>query len=180
MAVAQFVLGLVAKLCPLWTIADQFPLSMRFSGKNTGVGCHFLLQENFPTHRSSLHFQLWQVDSLPLSHLRNLYWTLYPNENTERNKNREKTIIQKAWESLWYRCDPCNWNHRSRGRIQDAQRTRSSLSKEMHVWDTESCTHTYTHHTHTHTYTHIHTYIHTYTYTHTHLNYHSQNFETEI
>ena len=33
----------------LWTIACQAPLSMRFSSKNTGVGCHALLQGIFPT-----------------------------------------------------------------------------------------------------------------------------------
>ena len=27
-----------------WTVACQAPLSMEFSGKNTAVGCHFLLQ----------------------------------------------------------------------------------------------------------------------------------------
>ena len=27
-----------------WTVAHQAPLSMNFPGKNTGVGCHFLLQ----------------------------------------------------------------------------------------------------------------------------------------
>ena len=26
-----------------WTVAGQTPLSMGFPGKNTGVGCHFLL-----------------------------------------------------------------------------------------------------------------------------------------
>ena len=40
-----------------------------FPGKNTGVGCHFLLQGIFPTSQGLnprlLH---WQVDSLPLSH----------------------------------------------------------------------------------------------------------------
>ena len=38
-------------------------------GKNTGVGCHFLLQGIFPTQGSNLHFLcllLWQEDSLPL------------------------------------------------------------------------------------------------------------------
>ena len=33
----------------LLTIAHQAPLSMGFSGKNTGVGCHFLFQGIFPT-----------------------------------------------------------------------------------------------------------------------------------
>ena len=32
-----------------WTVACQVPLSMGFPGKNTGVGCHFLLQEIFLT-----------------------------------------------------------------------------------------------------------------------------------
>ena len=43
-----------------------------FSGKNTGVGCHFLLQKIFPTQGSNLHVLCllhWQVGSLPLSYL---------------------------------------------------------------------------------------------------------------
>ena len=32
-----------------WTVACQAPLSMEFSGKNTGVSCHALLQQIFPT-----------------------------------------------------------------------------------------------------------------------------------
>ena len=38
----------------LWTVACQFPLSMGFSGKSTGVGCHALLQGIFPTQGSNL------------------------------------------------------------------------------------------------------------------------------
>ena len=38
-----------------------------FPGKNTGVGCHFLLQEIFPTQGSKPHFLQWQVDFLPLA-----------------------------------------------------------------------------------------------------------------
>ena len=39
---------LVAKSCPTlfatpWTVACQFPLSMRFPTKNAGMSCHFLL-----------------------------------------------------------------------------------------------------------------------------------------
>ena len=34
------------QLCAtLWTAVHQAPPSLGFSGKNTGVGCHFLLQE---------------------------------------------------------------------------------------------------------------------------------------
>ena len=43
-----------------------------FPGKNTGVGCHFLLQGIFLTQESNpclLSLLHWQADSLPLSHL---------------------------------------------------------------------------------------------------------------
>ena len=40
-----------------------------FPGKNTGVGCHFLLQRILLTQRSNLCLLHWQADSLPLSHL---------------------------------------------------------------------------------------------------------------
>ena len=43
-----------------------------FPGKNTGTGCHSLLQGIFPTQGSNLHLLYWQVDSLPLSHLGSL------------------------------------------------------------------------------------------------------------
>ena len=36
-----------------WTVAYQGPPSMGFPGKNTGVGCHFLLQGIFPTEGSN-------------------------------------------------------------------------------------------------------------------------------
>ena len=37
-----------------WTIASWAPLSMGFSGKNTGVGCHDLIQGIFLTQESNL------------------------------------------------------------------------------------------------------------------------------
>ena len=36
------------------TVARQAPLSMNSPGKNTGVGCHFLLQGSFPTQGLNL------------------------------------------------------------------------------------------------------------------------------
>ena len=38
-------------------------------GKDTGAGCHFLLQGISPTQESNLHLLHRQADSLPLSHL---------------------------------------------------------------------------------------------------------------
>ena len=54
-----------------WTITRQAPLSMRFPSKNAEPNCHSLLQGIFPTQRLNPHLLHWQVDSLPLSHLRN-------------------------------------------------------------------------------------------------------------
>ena len=55
-----------------WTLACQPTLSMGFfSGKNTAVGCHFLLQGIFPIQELNLHLLCilhWLMDSLPLSH----------------------------------------------------------------------------------------------------------------
>ena len=47
-----------------WTIARQAPLSWDSPGKNTGVGCHGLLQGIFPTQGWNLHLLgllQWQV-----------------------------------------------------------------------------------------------------------------------
>ena len=58
------------QLCvTLWTVACQAPLSMNSTGKNPGVGYHFLLQGIFLTQGSNLGLLCllhWQVDSLPL------------------------------------------------------------------------------------------------------------------
>ena len=49
-----------------WTVALQAPLSRDSPGKNTGVGCHFLLQVIFPT----------QGSELGLPHLRRILYCL--------------------------------------------------------------------------------------------------------
>ena len=51
-----------------WMVARQAPLSMGFPGKNTRMGCHFLLQGIFLTQDSNPRLLHWQADSLPLSH----------------------------------------------------------------------------------------------------------------
>ena len=38
-----------------WTVAHQAPLSVGFPGKNTGVGCHALLQGIFLTRGWNSH-----------------------------------------------------------------------------------------------------------------------------
>ena len=70
----------------------RFLCSWDFPGKNTGVGCPFLLQGIFPTQRLNpilLCLLHWQADSLPLNHLESL-----------------KTILQKTKKKrmypMWY------------------------------------------------------------------------------
>ena len=47
------VLSHIWLLATLWTVAHQTPLFMEFPGKNTGVGCHLLLQGIFLTQGSN-------------------------------------------------------------------------------------------------------------------------------
>ena len=59
-------------LCNLMDCSPPDSCPWDYPGKNTGVGCHFLLQRIFPAQESNLHLlQLlyWQEDSLPLYHL---------------------------------------------------------------------------------------------------------------
>ena len=65
---------LVAKLC-LTLQPHGFICPWDSPGKNTGVGCHFLLQGILPVQVLNpclLCLLLWQADSLPLSHLGSL------------------------------------------------------------------------------------------------------------
>ena len=70
---------LVAQLCLtlLWPCGLQ-PTRLNhpwnFPGKNTGMGCHFLLQGIFPTQGLNPCLLCWQTDSLPLS-----YWEVFVN-----------------------------------------------------------------------------------------------------
>ena len=74
-----------------WTVVHQAPLSMRFSSKNTGMGCHLLLPGAFQTRGVNLcllHVFYWQADSLQLSHPGSLL-TIVPTEIT--------MICRKIW-----------------------------------------------------------------------------------
>ena len=52
-----------------WTVASRLLCPCNFPGKNTGAGCHFLLQGIFSAQGSNLHLLHWQVYSLSLCHL---------------------------------------------------------------------------------------------------------------
>ena len=50
----------------------SLPGSSVHGGKNTRVGCHFLLQGIFPTQGSNLHLLLWQADPLQSAKIVNI------------------------------------------------------------------------------------------------------------
>ena len=59
-----------------WTVATRFLCPWNFPGKNTGMGCHLLLQNIFLTQELNLCLLCllhWQADSLPLCHLGSLH-----------------------------------------------------------------------------------------------------------
>ena len=58
--------------CGLWS--TSFLCAWNFPGKDTGMGCYFLLQRIFLTQELNpglLRLLHWQVNSLPLCHLGN-------------------------------------------------------------------------------------------------------------
>ena len=68
------MLSCVRLLVTPWTLARQARIfqARDFPGKNTGEGCHFLLQGIFPTHGLNLcllPLMHWEMGSLQLSHL---------------------------------------------------------------------------------------------------------------
>ena len=68
-AAAAEPLSHVQLFATLWTIACRLLCPWDSPGKNTGVGCHFLLQGIFPAQGSNpslLHLLHWQAGSLPL------------------------------------------------------------------------------------------------------------------
>ena len=78
-----------------WTVAHEAPLPGNFLDKNTGVGCHFLLQGIFPTQGWNLHFLHllhWQMDCLPLEKdmpliIRAVTWLYYIIQHKFETRN---------------------------------------------------------------------------------------------
>ena len=105
-------------------------------GKNTGVGCHFLLSGIFQTQGSNLSLLHWQADSLPLSHQGCLYevylelnssvralvmcFSLFTN-SVELNKALpEKLLATSKTEARMPNC--FNWDSMSCSRILSISR----------------------------------------------------------
>ena len=86
-----------------WTVAHQVPLSMKFPGKNTGMGFHFLLQGIFLTQGSNLHllcFLNCQSRSLPAKPPGKTLGYLTEGQD-------EWNVTESYRSTLWYRGNLC-------------------------------------------------------------------------
>ena len=116
-------------------------------GKNTGVGCHFLLQGIFPTKELNLHLLHllhWQVVFLPLAPPGKPHW---PNWNTGNdidggNNNKEYLLSEcysvrieldtsvNTFLVITYLILPITWNHRKK---QLHSREKESLNNKCNL-----------------------------------------------
>ena len=81
-----------------------------FSGKNIGVGCHFLLQRIFLTQRLKSGLLHWRLDSLPLWSLGNpnsVLWNFSPKLNA-MHKDQIDSQIEITLQLIIYQIS--TWN----------------------------------------------------------------------
>ena len=104
--------SLVWLCATVWTVAHQAPLSMGFPGKNTGVGCHALLQGIFLT----------QGLNLRLLHCRLIFYC-WATWKTPMVNKEIKTKLQWAtsWHLLWW--------------LYQQQQQKISVGKDIEKWE---------------------------------------------
>ena len=126
-----------------------------FPGKNTSVGCHFLLQGIFPTQGSNLWFlplQHWQMDSLLLHHLgipckfKQQQQQKTRQEKTKQNLLKVELEIQAGYyqstkiEVICVRykadCDQINKRTKRPMHLQTTKTEREALEKVNFLFET--------------------------------------------
>ena len=88
----------------IWTLAPI--CAWYLPGKNTGVGCHFLLQGIFLREGSNPWFLHWKADSLPLSHQGSPSYKIWIN-CWKRTEGFERSVqFSSVVQSCPSLCDP--------------------------------------------------------------------------
>ena len=117
---------------------------MEFSSifKNTGVGCHSLLQGIFSTQRLNLHLLHWQADSLPMSHLGNP-WSLGYESKVNVHLADSRSVRDPCWgEECRGKCDnslPAFPHCTARSRHPSSYSSLQSLPCHLPVLSLTSC-----------------------------------------
>ena len=99
-------------ICP-WIFHGVFLCPWDFPGKNTGGGCHFLIQRILPTPESNTCLLHWQMDFLPLSHLGSLLsYTIHKKQlkmdlRLECKTWNHKTPRRRIHRHYTYVCQHC-------------------------------------------------------------------------
>ena len=88
-----------------WTVPFRFLYPQDFPWKNTGVGCHFILQETFLMQVLNPHLLLWQVDSLPLNQVGSPHISGYYSIHQNTHTVSLSSIVQNM-TTLW-KSEPC-------------------------------------------------------------------------
>ena len=111
-----FSCSAVSKSVTSQTVAHQASLSMAFPRQEYWRGCHFPLQEIFPTQGSNPRLLYWQAGSLLLSHLGSrspsgtshvtLEEVLSPagdTMTTTHNDHHSPCLCRHLWQTSWTR-----------------------------------------------------------------------------
>ena len=124
-----------------WTVACRLLCPWASPGKNTGVGCHALLQGIFPTQELNLHLLCllhWQAGSLSLSHLGS------PKNFPQVDK---QLLWSKTEGTIWmYFQMLLLWVSETDGGLADSRRKPGSFrviflfSKAQHRWSSLTST----------------------------------------
>ena len=91
-----------------WAVACQAPLSIGFPGKNTGMGCHSLLQGIFLTQGSNLGLLHCRQEP-PGKSTSQLSFIAWMNNKMYALIQREQTFIPKSLFSLYSLSSRCIW-----------------------------------------------------------------------
>ena len=75
-----------------------------FSGKTTGVGCHFFLQGIFPIQGLNPCLLHWKVDSLPLSHQGSPLVRIAIFKKSTNNKRWRGCGEKRTLPHCWWEC----------------------------------------------------------------------------
>ena len=123
-----------------WTVFLQGPLSpWDFPGKNTGVGCCFLLQGIFPTQRSNLHLLYFSggffTTELPGKPMTLISATIYPWTGENASFSWEPTSF--AWSQFLVKKSVGflgSWTHFLVGKLHSRQSGQKSCLYGNNTW----------------------------------------------